>query len=167
MCPESGSAPAEDDRVGGESAVVPTGDRSSPADPDADVAEVTVEHSVAVDARVQPAVEHLAWGVLVAQDLGEPVRPLAPGVAGLPDPAVDPRLALASVPEAVVGEHRLVVALRGQLQPPVGLERGAIALRSLFVDQAGDRLTDLGQGDLMRMGEGVGTCGPRRGDPGP
>src|SRR3954453_14823638 len=98
MCPESGSAPAEDERVGGEFAVVAARDRCSPAHPYPDVAEVRIEHPVAVDGRVQPAAEHLAGGVLVAQVLGEPVRPLAARVAGPPDPPGDARLALASVP---------------------------------------------------------------------
>src|SRR4051794_21953575 len=119
MCPESGSAPAEDERVGLEPAVVSTGDRSPPADPGADVSEVRIQHSVAVYRRVQPAPQHLARGVLVAQVLGEPVRPLAPRVAGLLDPPADARLALAAVPEAVLGEHRVVVALRRELQPSV------------------------------------------------
>ena len=121
----------------------------------------------AVEARVHPAPDHLARGVLVAQVLGEPPASLPLGVAGPLDPAVEAPLALASVPEAVLGEHRPGVTLGGELQPVVGLEPVAVALRALVVDQAGDRLADLGKGDLMGMGQGVGTGGGGRGDPRP
>src|SRR5436190_7545052 len=166
MRPTSGSAPAEDDRVGGEPAVVSTGDRSSPAHTDADVAKGTVEHPVPVDRRMQPAPDHLARGVLVAQVLGEPVRSLAPRVAALPDPTAEAWLALAAVPEAVLGQHRVVVVLGGPLESPVRLEHVTTALFALLVDQAGDRPADLRQWNAVRMGEGMATGGAGGGDSG-
>src|SRR6266540_2066647 len=160
-------APAEDNRVGGELAVVSIGHRGSPANPGADVAEVALEQDAAVEARVHPAPDHLARGVLVAQDLGELPASLPLGVAGPLDPAMEAPLALASVSEAVLGEHRPGVTPGGELQPVVGLEQVAVALRALAVDQTGDRLAYLGKGDLTGMSPGMGTGGGGRGDPGP
>src|SRR5436190_16022828 len=108
-------APAEDRSVGGEPRVVDALDRSAPADPDADVSEVAVQHHPPVEGRVEPGLDHLAGGVVVAEVLGEPPRLLALRVAGPANSPVQPGLAWALVTEAVVGEHPLRVALRGEL----------------------------------------------------
>ena len=77
---------------------------------------------------------------------------------------MEARLVLASVPEAVLGEHPPGMPAGGDLQPLVGLQLVAVPLCALFVDQAGDRLADLGKPDVMRMGPGVRTGGRGRGD---
>src|SRR5215210_6189227 len=78
----SGPSPAEDERVGRELAVVEIGVRGPPPDADADVAKVGVEHVAAIEVAVQPAANHLAGGVVVAEVLREAPRLLPLRVAG-------------------------------------------------------------------------------------
>src|SRR6266540_1943691 len=166
--PTTGSAlaPGEDDRVGLELAVGEARLRGAPPHSDSDIAEAALQEVAAVEARVQPAPDHLARSVVVAEVLGETKSLVAMRIAGPLHAAAQARLTGASVAEAVLRQHRVGVVLGGALEAPIRVELVEAAAPPLVVHEAGHRLAQLAQRDLVGMRPGVRTRSAGRGKPG-